>query len=544
MEPRPQTCKKMKAPLKVGLILDGEIVPLWVYRVIQTIRESRSGSVQVVVHSQGARQGEPAPPLAFRLYEKLDRLIFARRGNQQSMVSTAELLKGVPQISAHSVTTLYDDIPENDRPDLILNLSSEKVPRTGKTMAGFGVWNCEITGKPAVYWKMIREEAVLPVILKSYNSSFNKEMIIYRSWIAVNYNSLHQNQDHIRGLYPAIIRRLIDGIFRYGQDYFAQMADRCNEVGEQREIRSFPGNFMVIKNILRIFSRFLYRRIYFKNSWNWFLLFKKDNQPLSPASGSYLPLIPPPDRFWADPFIVSGEKENFVFVEELLFRKKVGHISLLKLNEDGKLLDSEKILEKPYHLSYPSVFSYQNKYYMIPETAGNKTIELYESTDFPGKWKFMMNLMENISARDTTPFFYRNKWWLFTSINEYPEFDGHEELFLFYANDLFTTKWISHPLNPVVTDIRTARPAGRIFIHDHKIYRPSQDCSVRYGKAFSLNRITDLTTSRYAEVMVTKAEATWQPALKGTHTFNYDGDNTVIDVYRFRKRFIHSPVTS
>ena len=55
--------------------------------------------------------------------------------------------------------------------------------------------------------------------------------------------------------------------------------------------------------------------------------------------------------------------------------------------------------------------------------------------------------------------------------------------------NFLTNKWTPHPENPIVTDIRTARPGGKIFIQDGKIYRPSQDCSIRYGRALNMNQI-------------------------------------------------------
>jgi hypothetical protein len=100
-----------------------------------------------------------------------------------------------------------------------------------------------------------------------------------------------------------------------------------------------------------------------------------------------------------------------------------------------------------------------------------------------------------------------------------------------------TTNWTPHPSNPIITDVRTARPAGRIFIHDQKIYRPSQDCSGSYGKAFNLNEITILNEREYSEKMISKIGAKSESGQAGTHTFNFDENITLIDVYTFCKRF-------
>lgn len=47
-----------------------------------------------------------------------------------------------------------------------------------------------------------------------------------------------------------------------------------------------------------------------------------------------------------------------------------------------------------------------------------------------------------------------------------------------------------------------ARPAGPIFTYEGALYRPAQDCSLRYGYAVNLNRIDALTETSYAETRV------------------------------------------
>ncbi len=174
---------------------------------------------------------------------------------------------------------------------------------------------------------------------------------------------------------------------------------------------------------------------------------------------------------------------------------------------------------------------------MIPETNQNKTIELYKCCDFPYIWKFEKYIMENISGTDTTLFHYENKWWLFTTIDQTGGVSScSTELFLFYSDDPIMGKWVSHPLNPVVSDESRARCAGKIFIDDGKIYRPSQDCSIRYGRGLNINHITKLNEQEYNEVLLKEIKPDWDPKLKGVHTINSDKDMIIIDTYKFHKR--------
>ncbi len=176
---------------------------------------------------------------------------------------------------------------------------------------------------------------------------------------------------------------------------------------------------------------------------------------------------------------------------------------------------------------------------MIPETAQNKTIELYECVDFPDVWRHKMNLMEDVQAVDTTLLFHHGKWWLFTSLTEHDAALAGDELFLFYADDLLTTQCQAHPLNPIVSDVRQARPAGAILQMDgsKKLYRPSQNGAKRYGYGWNLHEIVVLTETAYVEKTVSRVQPDWDWRLLGTHAFAYAEGLTVIDALTRRQRF-------
>ena len=190
-----------------------------------------------------------------------------------------------------------------------------------------------------------------------------------------------------------------------------------------------------------------------------------------------------------------------------------------------------KILDKDYHLSYPFILNLDDKFYMVPESRGNKTIDLYECTDFPHQWNFKQRLMENVSAVDTTLIHYSNKWWLFTGMAENEAAAPNVELFLFYTDDLFSGEWTAHPQNPIVSDVKSARPAGSLFVKDGKLFRPSQDCSKAYGYGFDLNEIEILTETEYRERKILSIRPDWDKKILATHTFANCGNLTVIDVF-------------
>ena len=147
----------------------------------------------------------------------------------------------------------------------------------------------------------------------------------------------------------------------------------------------------------------------YTNQWILLYSFNKSNN-FALSFFRFKKIIPPKDRFWADPFIVHKDNQYFVFIEELLYSNNKGHISYFTIDEKDGMTKPMKILEKNYHLSYPFIFEDNGSYYMIPETSENNTIELYKCTEFPEKWELQETLMANIKAVDATLLFYDNKY--------------------------------------------------------------------------------------------------------------------------------------
>ena len=133
---------------------------------------------------------------------------------------------------------------------------------------------------------------------------------------------------------------------------------------------------------------------------------------------------------------------------------------------------------------------------------------------------------------DTTLFAHDGRWWMFTNISHHPGVSPHAELFIFYADNPLSDQWQAHPMNPVISDVRRARGAGRIFRAGEKIYRPSQACAPEYGYGIRLNEILTLTTQEYRERECKFIEPNWTKGLTGVHTLATDGVLTVFDARR------------
>jgi hypothetical protein len=265
---------------------------------------------------------------------------------------------------------------------------------------------------------------------------------------------------------------------------------------------------------------------YLRPRETWLLLAAKTPAGLLPELDRSRPIVPPRGVYWADPMMVERDGRLHVFVEEYVRETRRGRIVCLML-EDGKVASRQAALERPYHLSYPFVFAWRGEMWMIPETSAQRTVELYRCARWPDRWEFAHNLMNDVYAVDSTLLEHGGRWWLFTNLKSEAGASSWDELHLFFADEPTSARWTPHPLNPVISDVRTARPAGRLFEFEGRLYRPSQDCSVRYGYALNFNRVETLTERDYEETRVETIRP--RPGMRTLHTFARAGGWDIVD---------------
>ena len=239
-----------------------------------------------------------------------------------------------------------------------------------------------------------------------------------------------------------------------------------------------------------------------------------------------------PKKFtFADCFYVENQGRHFIFFEEVDDQHPVGFLSVLEVFKDGRYTEPQTILKLDYHLSYPCVFKVENDWYMIPETSANRTVELWKCVEFPLKWEKHANILENIDTVDTTPFFHEGLWYLFTSTRRNCKKFG-DRLDLFFTEDILTPNWQEHPQNPVCQGHQQFRMAGKPFIYNGKLVRPSQDSLKRYGGNIELKEILELSPTAYKEQLLEVVLPDWNAEDDGCHTINAEENFVVLDAIR------------
>ncbi len=351
------------------------------------------------------------------------------------------------------------------------------------------------------------------VVNQVLNASFLSLNLLHNNTISNKWKIIsHQKLKKEQGFYNNL-NKLLFNYSIYLNKYLVENKKQCKfifkEIIQINDFKIFFYNLNLIK-IIFIRKLSLYKL-------NWKIGFYENNE---------LKLLEQPRKsFWADPFIIEKEGLLYLFFEELI--KNIGKISCVILNKKLEIIEHKIILDKNYHLSFPNVFLFEDSYFMIPETSQNNNLQLYKCISFPFEWKFEMNLIQNIKLIDSVWIFHNNIYWIFANKIEDFEHDNNERLYIYYSEKLLSNNWISHCQNPVITDFKTARNAGNIFIENNKMFRPSQNCTNGYGNNVVINEITELSILNYCEKKFDEVFASKN--YEGTHTFNKTKNYQVAD---------------
>jgi hypothetical protein len=139
-------------------------------------------------------------------------------------------------------------------------------------------------------------------------------------------------------------------------------------------------------------------------------------------------------------------------------------------------------------------------------------------------------LIDEIYLIDATLAEIDGTWWLF-GCRYIPGLREWNDLMLYHAPSPLGP-WTPHHGNPVISDVRCARPAGRLYCLNGSWYRPAQDCARTYGGALMIRRIVRLNEREYEEDEVARVDPRGLGGIDGVHTLNRLGPLSLIDMKR------------
>lgn len=569
-----------RPPLRVGVLLGSMRQPRWVHALLDAVAASPFSTIAlVVVHEPsrrgtwGGRVGDVQEWLTrlvrrqrhwlYTLYRRVDDALFRLRPDPFELASIEPVVACRPLLRVASCATEHGDLLPPDAIDAILGHDLDVALQFGRRLRGralliarYGIWSCEAGETGAShrdttgFWEMMEGRPITAATLRQLRPEPNEDRVIALSFARTDKRSASGNQFYCYQRGTALVVRTLRGVYEHGPDALAASPppppDPAMLPGDARA-RAAPTNAEMLVSMVRKGRCAVRSRLERAGSFaQWFIAYRFDDDGTPPcdappfAGGGFRHIVPPSDRFWADPFPVEWDGRYGIFVEQYVYRERKAHIAVLELGRDGTWGPPVPVLERPYHLSYPFVFRWRDEYFMCPEARESGAVELYRATSFPYEWTRETTLLSNVRAVDPTLIEIDGRWWMFANVGQEGVSDPScwdDELHLFHAPSPLGP-WTPHRRNPVKSDLRSSRPAGRLFRLHGQLYRPAQNCTERYGSAITINRVVRIDPDDYHEVTVSEIPPRWAAGLLRTHTINAVSGLTVIDGQLMqRKRF-------
>ncbi len=510
----------------IAVIARDNSIYSWQYEVLKNVLNIEGVSLSSLLkhHSLASKR-----PLAVQFLHHIERYLYHCQPHFFEEKNIDGLVPNIEPVDLSSSASIdLTDI------DFVLNFTEELLPDDLLVQPKLGVWsifigdNVKIKSQLTAVNDFISENDVVTIGLQIETLSNTPNITLYQSNSSVDMASICRTAERCLHKTSYFIPHYLNQLREKGIPDSLGFTHRK----ELKDNLSKKDSTSLLWQSIKRISKKMDHKYRAKEQWSLIYGRNKPDNSSNPNLdiASFKMLQPPEDRFWADPFVISYDNKNYIFFEELIFERDLGHLCCMELYDDGTHSTPKKILEKPYHLSYPFIFEYEDEFYLIPESGDKQCVELYKATAFPYQWEFEKTLIRHIYAYDSTLFEYDGIWWLFACVADDEKSSSTEDLCLFYADNPLSDNWQAHPLNPIISDAATARPAGKLFTHKGKLYRPSQNCAASYGAGLNLCEITELTKTNYSENVVSRIFPEWDKRLKGLHTLNFNENITVCDV--------------
>ena len=549
------------APLRIGLLLDGPSIPWWIVPALSDLQHRNL--IRIVVAAErapdppGERLSRPArwwrhrAVLGYALMHRIDRRRHPPGPEERDiplaeLCPTAEIMVVTPQSTRLSDTILPPDVDRlrGYQLDLMLRLGFRILRGPVLGAARDGVWsfhhgdNRTNRGGPEGVWEVLEDRLESGITLQRLTEELDGGEVLAWSVSGTQRFAPVRNARDLLRRSSRMLTRSVERMHRGADPCQVPSFERERWSGYDRPLYRTPTNKVLGAALLGLAGRYLRQRIrnagktlQWSLAWHW-----RDAPDAEDPHGvlhRYREIPTPKDRYWADPFVVQDGSRWWMFFEELRYASGRGEIAVWEMGPKGPIGAPRLILERPYHLSYPQVFQYQGRWYMLPETEAAGRVELYVAEEFPHQWSLHSTLMDGARIVDATLLEHEDHWYLFASEGT-DEIEPGEELSAFVGPTPLGP-FTRHPANPLVTDVRRARMAGRFFHSGNALFRPAQRCVPRYGAGIVVHEVLELTPDRYQERVTHELHPRWSRGMVGFHTINCSAGLSVIDSLRLAR---------
>jgi hypothetical protein len=533
-------------PLRLGLILRGYELPAWQAWLLQELRNLPI-RVPIVLHHVNTPRGR-SRSLLYWTWRTLDRALTNRSANCPDPLAPTDIrpfLEQAQWIEANLCGTVLAQqclqTLAGYSPDIVLQLGCEGLHEEAcHKEQQLSLWFCRLAGRLGASGELgVLSSMAAQTTVESTIEELTAagRHVRRRSFTALTPYSLYRSEARAYWKLAGLLLEEFRVVTGEREGATAKPAAMPQPLGEPEPAIPRGTARLILGVGRRQAARVLSRSLGY-DTWTIGIRPRRcwaAADYYAPDLSGFATLPCPGTAFRADPFLVEHDGRHFIFFEEFRRSMQKGLIGCMEVSDGLRLGESQVVLERPYHLSYPFVIREHDEVFMIPETASNGTVELYRCVAFPDRWVLDTVLLEGFAGIDSTVVKKNGRFWLFSCRRD-SRSDTSDDLYIFWATSL-RGPWQPHALNPVLSDARLARGAGQFFEADGKLFRPSQDGSKRYGWRMNLNRVLLLSEAEYKEEATGIADSRWSQHVEGAHTWNADSKFEVIDGPAWRPRW-------
>lgn len=530
--------------LRFGIMVNGDELQDWQRAVVIELCDSYLAEPVLVIRN--AEKSEP-PTLSQKIrsypYQHFLYRVWKRffiRVPSMEYQEWPEVMKEVPVLDTSVIKKgKYSEYFQPDdletirsyHPDFILRFGFNIIRGEIHQVPKYGVWSYHhgdemlFRGGPIGFWEIFRGSYLNGVILQRLNDKIDAGVILARR----NYQTVfHSYSEHVEKLLSAsvdmplqVCRKIISG----DEDIFNQQHSAT-----KAPMNRLPRNFTMKLFLVKLFCyriSFHYKRLMKQEKWDIGI------RERGAGNTAWLG-IHGKGFYGADPFVFESAGNHYIVYEHYDYSEKKGKINLLKLDKQKNIIQTKIVLESSTHLAYPYIFRHGEKVYMIPETARENEVRLYEWNASEESFSFVHTLIR-LPLVDVSVVYHDGKWWLFGGNKTQ---NPNEKLFVYYADGL-TGEYLPHLLNPVKVTPEGARMGGQFVVEDGVLYRYGQYSKQWYGEKLIRWKVSLLTSEMFDEEQ--DGEIVPQQNWKfhdGLHTFSFTENVEVIDAKKRRSDMV------
>jgi hypothetical protein len=493
---------KNKSKLRLAIIISKDKINFGEIFLIKRLSNITLREIKIYIDNEKNISKENR---MFKIYKFIDRYLFSKISQIKNFFS----LSNKKNFKYKNIKLLKKDIMQFDR---VIDLRKNNLKDDINSKK---VWKLYIpSSRELSHLIFTKNKEVISYIF--FCDKNKKKLLIHNATQRLNIYSLHITKILI---YMGWMNRIPDLIIKFKSNKIQNFNKL--KIKKLKKIDNYFYFFLII------FIRLLFKavnHIFVNDTWN--IAFQKNNKKdIFSIKNDLSKMKVDNSSYFADPFIVKENNNLYCFFENYNIKKKKGVIQVGQITNDLKVKKIKTIINKKYHTSYPYIIKNKNCLWMIPETSRNNSVELYQCSKFPYKWKLKKKILKKLSVVDSSIIYYRNIYWLFTSKVDHCK--NSDDFCIYWSKNLFG-EWKPHKMNPIFTNVNYSRNAGSIIKHGNSIIRPAQSCLERYGEKINFFKIERLSKDEYKEKLFKSLDG--QPLFKhGMHTWNLSKNISTFD---------------